>query len=95
MIMSHPTQAISSRSIHELVGSRILDPNDRSVGRVEDVVVELDRGAIAYVVMGRPGEGGTAADDCIALPFGTLSWDEEAGNGGAFRLSVHAEVFDV
>lgn len=61
-------------SAERLEGARVVDPELGDLGRVLDVVVDLERGAIAYAIVAR-------AEKVIALP-----WDELRARQAAFVL---------
>jgi len=84
----------SVRSVQDLLEAEVVDHHDRTFGRVSDLVVELDRGGLAYVIVKRIDVANHETRDDIALPFGSLRWAEDGAGQGRFVVEVSAQVFE-
>lgn len=73
-------------SASELIGKEVLDRNGESIGNVEDVMVDLDRGVVAYALVAFGGFLGFG-EDLIPVPFGKFSQ-----NPGSDALELASSV---
>ncbi|HEX4764199.1 MAG TPA: PRC-barrel domain-containing protein [Usitatibacter sp.] len=58
----------------DALGCPVVDANGTEVGSIEDLMIDTQRGAIAYVMMATTSERG---DALVAVPWHALSHDAE------------------
>jgi sporulation protein YlmC with PRC-barrel domain len=68
------TQVLSAST---LIGNQVRNPEGERLGRIEDIVIDLDAGRIAYAVLSFGGFLGIG-DKLFALPWSALALDQEA-----------------
>src|SRR5215471_11593332 len=56
---------------HSIAGMPVKDPNDKDLGKVEDVVIDMETGAVRYVAISFGGFLGVG-DKLFAVPFRAL-----------------------
>ena len=73
-----------------LEGGAVLDREGRTLGTIDDVVVDLERGTIAYAVMsiGKAARG----EKLFAVPWRALTFDAERN---CFRMDAAGETYEV
>ena len=69
-----------------LEGSRIVDPAGHALGQLEDVVIDVTQGRVAYALVAPSGAG----DRLVPVPWGALSRDAA---GDRFVLALDAAGF--
>jgi sporulation protein YlmC with PRC-barrel domain len=84
-LLSVDPQRISSGA---LIGSKVMDSNRQEVGKVEEIVLDLSRGLISYIVMSTGGFAGIG-DKFIALPLEELKFKVK---DRAFYLSLEKKT---
>ena len=71
-------------SAEELAGREVRDPSGQLVGEIANVMVDLDRGVVAYALIAFGGFLGIG-EDLVPVPFGKLSQSE---NSEALEISA-------
>jgi sporulation protein YlmC with PRC-barrel domain len=71
----------------EITGSRVINPAGEDLGKLEKLMLDLDRGRVAYAVLSFGGFLGMG-DKLFAIPFQALKRDEERD---LFVLNVDKE----
>lgn len=73
-----------------LVGERVVDAGGAHLGAVEDLVIDVERGVVAYAVMSCGALPG-ARDRLLAIPWSALTFDPARGclvlDAGGERLA--------
>lgn len=72
---------------HTLEGNRVVSSDNEDIGKIKDVMVDVQRGRIAYAVLSSGGFLGIG-DKLLALPWGALTLDTTQK---CFLLNVTAE----
>ncbi len=72
----------------EVVGDEVHGANGESLGRIEDVLLDVERGRVAYVVLSPVG----AIGKLFAVPWEAMSIDVSRGGDG-WRLDVDRARF--
>lgn len=83
-IMENRTGVLSAGTI---TGSRVMNPSGEDLGKLEDLMLDLDRGRVAYAVLSFGGFMGMG-DKLFAIPFQALKHD---GDRNRFVLNVDKE----
>ncbi len=82
--------SVSSASARVLIGGSVVDIHGVPVGRMEDLIVDLRTGSIAYAVLSlersQPGNGQTAR---VVLPWSVLLLDRVENT---FTLDVDTDL---
>lgn len=73
-------------SVGALTGGRVVDVNDEELGRIEEIMLDVPSGRIAYAVMSPRLSG--VAEKLFAIPWQALTLD--AGKE-CFRLDIDRE----
>ncbi|NIR37748.1 MAG: PRC-barrel domain containing protein, partial [Actinobacteria bacterium] len=73
----------------DLIGHEITTPDGRELGEIEDVIIDMADGAVAYVVMSRGGVMGLG-EKYFAVPWHRLRVEEDR----SILLDVEPDVFD-
>lgn len=73
-----------------LEGNRVVNRQDESLGKIEDLMIDLDRGRIAYAVLSFGGVLGIG-DKLFAIPWQALSFDPAQKR---FILGVDKSLLD-
>jgi sporulation protein YlmC with PRC-barrel domain len=84
--MSH-SKAVPARA---LVGKRIVNEWGIDLGRIEDVVINLQEGSIAYAVMSFKSAAG-AQNKLFAVPWDSISFHPESGE---FIFDIPRDVLE-
>jgi sporulation protein YlmC with PRC-barrel domain len=63
-------------SASTLSGDSVVNPQGEDLGKIEDIMIDLNNGQIAYAVLSFGGFMGMG-DKLFALPWKSLSVDEE------------------
>lgn len=84
--MSEMTQALVASAI-TMTGDEVRNLDDVVLGKVEDFMIDLERGAIAYAVVSFTSTGGSG-EKLFAVPWGALTLDDGCH---CFRLDTPAE----
>jgi sporulation protein YlmC with PRC-barrel domain len=80
-------KVLSSRT---LSGDRVVNPQDEDLGKIEDLMIDLDSGRIAYAVLSFGGILGMG-DKLFAIPWSALKVDEM---NKRFILNVRKELLE-
>lgn len=81
-------QHITFRPMSEIKGAKVVTEKDENLGKIEEVMVDADRGVIAYVVLSFGGLFGLD-NKLFAIPWGSLEF-----NRGDYILRVDKSVFN-
>ena len=73
-----------------LQGNRIINPADQTLGHVEEIMLDTERGRIAYVVMASGGFLGLG-ERLFAIPWAALTLDPDRQ---CFLLDASKDHFD-
>lgn len=84
--MADMTQALVA-SASAMTGDEVRNLDDLVLGKVEDFMIDLERGAIAYAVLSFTAESGNG-EKLFAVPWAALTMDESCH---CFRLDTPAE----
>ena len=82
-----PTTAPEVLSAGTLIGDRVINPQGENLGKVEEIMLNLEEGCVSYVVLSFGGIMGLG-DKLFAVPWDVLKLDTEEK---AFILSVDKE----
>ena len=83
-----PTGLVDPGRVSNLYGVSVTDANGVEIGFVDDAIVDLNSGEIAYVIVAISSTD--RADGQLApVPFELLTWDKESS---ALKLKVDAQV---
>ena len=74
----------------KLLGSKVQNQQDETLGQIDDIVFDVPRGAVAYVAMASGGFLGLG-ERLFAVPWSALTYD--AGRG-CFVLNAQKESFE-
>lgn len=77
-------------SASTLMGDEVLDFNDEKLGKMEDFMLDLERGCISYAVLSFGGVLGVG-NKLFAVPWKTLTVDSQAH---AFRMDIDKARLD-
>ena len=80
--MAHP----HTHRVSELIGRRVCNRAGDDIGRLEELMLDLERGFIAYALV----RVEAPAAKWFAIPWGALRADPD---DGSLRLEVSPEVF--
>jgi sporulation protein YlmC with PRC-barrel domain len=93
-------QDVSSRSerpgsvvtrASKMLGATVKNPSNENLGKIEDVVIDIDQGSVKYAVLSFGGVLGIG-DKLFAIPWRALSIQEEQGSDNFwFVLKVDKE----
>jgi sporulation protein YlmC with PRC-barrel domain len=85
----HTTDTATVRvlSASTLGGDKVVDTAGEKLGKLEDLMIDLDRGTIAYAVLSVGGVLGMG-DKLFAIPFGALKLNDAKDH---FTLNVPKE----
>ena len=75
----------SQRRAPKLVGVGVYGPDDKQIGKIDDLLMDHN-GAAQTVVIGVGGFLGFGKKD-VAVPFSALQWRTEARNGASSRTA--------
>lgn len=80
------TQLVQMRvhSVSTLMGDEVRGPNDEELGRVEDLMLDVERGCVSYAVVSLSGAYGSS-DRLLAVPWAVMQVDAERH---VFRLDA-------
>ena len=76
------------RSMSGIIGSNVVNVKEEKLGKIDEVMLDVERGKIAYVVISFGGWLGTN-NKLFAVP-----WDSLKYNRGDYLLKVDKAVFD-
>lgn len=71
--------------LSEMIGQDVNDRNGKEVGEIEDVVVDMGRGRISYVVLDFDAEG-AGKDRLVPIPLSALSAPQKDGENVALNI---------
>ena len=74
-------------SASTMTGNRVMNPSGENLGKLEDLMLDLDRGRVAYAVLSFGGFLGMG-DKLFAIPFQALKHDPDRNS---FTLNVDKE----
>lgn len=77
-------------SATSIVGERVISTSDEDLGKIEEIMIDLDRGTIAYAVLSFGGFLGIG-DKLFAVPWNAFRLDLEKGH---FILDVDRPVLE-
>jgi len=83
LLVTRPAAVHNSNRASRIVDMRVLNSQNQDLGRVEDVVFDLQTGRIAYVVLALPGAFGSRL---VAVPPSALS--NMAGDSNTLVLNI-------
>jgi hypothetical protein len=75
-------------SAEEIKGNKVRSQEGEEVGKIEDVMVDMATGTIAYAVMGFGGLLGMG-NKLVAVPWPALLYDPETQE---FEMNVHKDL---
>jgi len=81
------TRSIPSK---KLVGANVESPNGEKLGDIEDVVIDLDSGKVAYAAVGVGGVLGVG-EKLFAVPFGEFKINHDKNNNLVLALDISKE----
>lgn len=81
----HYRRTMSSSS---LIGDKVYNPADESLGKIEDLMIDIESGRVAYAVLQFDGFIGMG-NKLFAVPWSSLRLDEERR---AFILAVDKDT---
>jgi len=70
--MSEPTSSVPFRRTAIILGARVESPEGEEIGKIEEIVVHVPHGLVAYAVLSLEGLLGLG-DTLFALPWSALS----------------------
>lgn len=71
--------------LSEMIGQDVNDRNGKEVGEIEDVVVDMGRGRISYVVLDFDAQG-AGNDRLVPIPLSALSAPQKDGDNVALNI---------
>jgi sporulation protein YlmC with PRC-barrel domain len=91
-LSTEPTGAILGRGtvvrVKDLIGLKVLNPNNEDLGKVEDLVIDLPRGKIRYGVLSFGGFLGVG-DKLFAIPWDDLKLQAKEMASGEMPKEHH------
>ena len=85
--MNTPRQTLSAKS---LIGDKVVNPKGEDLGKVEELMIDITTGQVAYAVLSFGGFLGMG-DKLFAVPFEALRVD---GENECFVLDVSKEKLE-
>ncbi|MBW4641374.1 MAG: PRC-barrel domain-containing protein [Gloeocapsa sp. UFS-A4-WI-NPMV-4B04] len=82
-----PVRILTATSV---IGDQVENPKGEHLGRIKDIMLDVQRGSIAYVVLEYGGFMGLR-EKLFAIPFDALELDQSQQK---FRLDVDKEQLD-
>jgi hypothetical protein len=73
-----PTPWVSVTSARDIAGRMLRDPQGREAGRIQSVIVDLEKGTATYALIGSAGAL-DIGNDYAAVPFSTLHLSHDEG----------------
>ncbi len=77
-------------SVSTLVGDNVVNANGEDLGKIEEIMIHIDSGKVAYAVLSFGGFLGMG-DKLFAIPWETLTLDEDEKE---FILNVEKEKLE-
>lgn len=84
-------QSSTTRSAQALQSADVFSPTGETIGRVDQVMIDVDHGEVAFVLVERGGFLGLNAS-WYALPIEALAWAPY--QGGGYRLTVDPKLLN-
>jgi sporulation protein YlmC with PRC-barrel domain len=72
----HPNWPLKFLSATSIIGDKVFNPKGEKLGRIEDIMIDITKGSIEYVVI-EFGGFLTIGDKYFAVPFRLLKADPE------------------
>ena len=91
LLMTSPTYAVepgktgyaaAGRSANELIGKKVVNAQDETLGKVHDIILDLESGTASYAVI---THGSAFTRNRVAVPLSALHWTDD---GKAVQLSA-------
>ena len=88
-----PGTSLPVYRVHEMVGLEVRDAAGKNIGKIEDLVVELNSGDVRYVALSFGGFAGLG-NKLFAIPLSALGFEHKTSESAShFVLNMPAEKF--
>ncbi|MEO8765327.1 MAG: PRC-barrel domain-containing protein [Ginsengibacter sp.] len=87
---THPNTPLKFLAASSIIGDHVHNDNDEHIGKIEDIMIDITKGSIEYVVI-KSGGFLTIGEKYFAVPFSLLKVDPAKKQ---FRLNQSKEMIE-